>query len=270
MAGQKIYVMAHRANTKGWLDQALEWKANGIEVDISKSGGKYYSWHGDGGWEHLDTYLDHACSCLTGKSGAGVSLFIFDLKYDVGDGIKAADITAIRKSVQSRLLNPVNTKENAPDNAGLFAFYGVYKGSAYAGEFEESMKSQALLPHEGVNYDANRRVYPKTALDWKTDNGVRNFIYSSGIYVGGASPAMWKQLEKASELRKTNAFGSYGWTFGYPGSSVDTFENYGVDATLGNMDQPYGWLPTYLDHYGLKRHKLVTRKDVPPFLSKRG
>lgn len=49
-ANQKIYVMAHRCNTKGWFDHALKWEANAFEIDDKT----VYAWHGDvGGWEKL-------------------------------------------------------------------------------------------------------------------------------------------------------------------------------------------------------------------------
>lgn len=269
MANKEIYVMAHRCNTKGWLDHAIKWEANGIECDITKDNGKYYTWHGDtGGWEHLNVYLDHARQELQTTKGKKVSLFIFDLKYDENDGIKASDINYIRQKVQEKLLTPINSGLNRNETKGLYAFYGTYEGAAYAGEFEQAMNTRPLQSREGINFDANREISPERALMWKEKNNISNFFYSSGIFVGGSSSTMWSQLKRAGELRSDHAFGVYGWTFGKAQSAADSIENYNLDGVLGNMDQKYGWLPTYLDYYGLKSYSLVSRQDVPPFLKK--
>ncbi len=225
-----IYVMAHRCNTKDSLDEAIKWEANGIECDVTKDDGKYYTWHGDvGGWEHLDVYLDHAYQQLRNGKGSKVSLFIFDLKYDAKDGIKAADINYIRGKVQEKLLTPINSGFDENETKGLYAFYGIYEGAAYAGEFEKSMADHPLQSREGVNFDANRETSPETALDWKEKNNISNFFYSSGITVALSSPTMWKQLEQAGKLRADYAFGVYGWTFGKAQSAADSVKDYNLD-----------------------------------------
>jgi hypothetical protein len=271
-ASRSIYVMAHRANTKGWLDHAIKWKANGIEVDVTKQNGKYYTWHGDvGGWEHLDVYLRYACEKAMDE-GKGIAMFIFDLKYNAKDGLVASDITAIRGKVRDLLINPVNVAAGASDRNGLFAFYGVYNGK-YADEMVTSMKKYGLEAHEGINYDANREIGPQTALDWKVKHNVQNFFYSSGIAMVFGTTTMWRQLKEASNLRSKYAFGIYGWTFASASSAVEAIKDYeyGADGVLGNMDQNYGWLPKYLDDYGLstEKYKLADRESTPPFLQKR-
>ena len=266
---KKTYVMAHRCNTKGWLEQAIKWESNGIECDVTKDNGKFYTWHGDvGGWEELDIYLEHACVQLQNGNGQKVSLFLFDLKYDEDDTIKASDISHIRQKVQEKLLNPINADLGANDAGGLYVFYGIYEGESYAGEFEKSMTAFPLQRREGINYDANRETEPEMALEWKDKNNVTNFLYSSGIFAGGSSPTMWKQLEQAGKLRSSHAFGVYGWTFGEARSAANTVKDYQIDGVLGNMDQDYGWLPTYLSYYGLDSYSLVSRQDMPPFLKK--
>ncbi len=275
---RKIYVMAHRCNTKKWLDHAIQWEANGIECDVVKDDGKFYTWHGDivaAGSEELDVYLDHACVKLQSGKGSNVSLFLFDLKYDNGDKIKASDINYIRQKVQEKLLLPINSGLDPEEPGGLYAFYGIYEGASYAGEFEQAMTDLPLKSREGVNYDAGVQFIdpgnpgstsPSEALKWKEDHNVSNFFYSAGIFAGHPGGTMWKWLEEAGELRPDNAFGVYGWTFNRAQSAADTVKKYKIDGVLGNMDQNYGWLPTYLDYYGLESYSLVSRDDMPPFL----
>ena len=228
----------------------------------------------------MSDHLDHAQDrLLNDPNGKKVSLLIFDLKYDENDGIKAADITAIRKLVRTKVLTPVN--RGVESGRGLFAFYGTYAGS-YATEMKTSMNELSMTDWEGINYDSNRETSPNIALNWQKENGVTNFLYSAGIFIGGSSPAMWQQLKLAAALKvtmkvkasvellsapgqKTFPFATYGWTFGDASSAADSLKEYGMDAVMGNMDQNFGHLPGNLDYYGLKNHKLITRNDKPPF-----
>lgn len=267
---KKNYVMAHRCNTKKWLEQAIKWEANGIECDVTKDDDKYYTWHGDvGGWEHLDVYLDYARQQLQSGKGGKVSLFIFDLKYDNKDGIKASDISYIRQKVQQKLLQPINSGFDENGTEGLYAFYGTYEGK-YSVEFEQSIERYPLQSLEGINFDADLKTAPEKALEWKEKKQISNFFYSSGIFLGGCSSTMWKQLKRAGELRFDSAFGVYGWTFGEAQSAANSVKEYKLDGVLGNMDQNYGWLPTNLDSYELGSYGLVSRQDEPPFLVKIG
>lgn len=265
--------MAHRCNTIKWFDHAIEWGANGIEADVIKDyDGKIYTWHGElgAGWEHLDVYLDNAYTKLqSGNDGAKVSLMIFDLKYDARGKIKADDITSIRKMVWEKLLEPLNRGRPSFDKGGFYVFYVVYDGDDYAGEFEKSMAAMPIQPREGTNYDANLEISPDVALEWKAKVGIEAFFYSSGIFSGGTSSTMWKQLEAAVELRKSNVFGVYGWTFNRAQSAANSIKDTGCDAVLGNMDHNYGWLPDYLDYYGLVNYNLADRDGTPPFMKLR-
>lgn len=261
-----IYVMAHRSNTKYWVDKAIEWKANCIECDVTRYKGEYYTWHGDaGGSEPLDVYLEHACRQLIEGDGRKVSLFIFDLKYDWRDRLNVSDIDVIRKRVREKLLDPINAGSAAAPG-GFYVFYCTYEGEAYAGKLMESFSNYAPADREGVNFDSNREVWPEAALKWREDNKIANFIYSAGIYAGGTSRTMWKQLKKAGELRSDTEFGVYGWTFGRAQSAADSVKQYRLDGVLGNVNQNFGWLPTNFEYYGLGSYGMVSRQDVPPFL----
>ncbi|NEO98752.1 MAG: hypothetical protein F6K58_08755 [Symploca sp. SIO2E9] len=276
----KIYTMAHRCNTKGWLDQAIKWEANGIECDVIKDKGKFYTWHGDAigaGWEHLDVYLDYACKQLQRGVGKNVSLFIFDLKYDAKDKLKASDINHIRQKVHDKLLNPINGHLIPRERRGLYAFYGTYQGASYVGELEKAMNHLPLKSREGINYDANvpfldpgdpNSTSPSEALKWRDAHNVSNFIYSAGIFAAGPSGPMERRLEEAGKLRRDHAFGVYGWTYNRAQSAANIIKKYKIDGVLGNTNENYGWLPSCFDYYGLKVYNKVNRYDWPPFLQK--
>ncbi|NER20107.1 MAG: hypothetical protein F6J86_01390 [Symploca sp. SIO1B1] len=272
-----IYVMAHRCNNKGWLDQAIKWEANGIECDVIKERGKFYTSNAEflSSWEHLDVYLDYACQQLQKGPGKNIALFIFELKYDAKDKLKASDINYIRQQVQKKLLNPINAHLYPQERRGLYAFYTTHKGAQYAGEIEKAIADMPLHKYEGISYDAGipfldlgepDSTSPSEALKWRDAHHVTNFMYSAGSSALDPSGATERRLEEAGELRRNHAFGVYGWVYNEPnGASIDIRE-YNIDGVLGNTNDQYGWLPSYFYHYGLNAYNKVSRYDWPPFL----
>ena len=162
----KIYVLAHRCNTRGWFDHALKWKSNGVEIDITKDNGKLYAWHGDiarGSWEVLSDYVVHIRNrLLNDTDGKKVSLLLFDLKYDENDGLTATDIDEIRSLVKREISDHVNNGKSV--DQGLFVLYGTYEGK-YADKMAKSIEGMPLLSWEGVNYDSNRETSPAIAKE---------------------------------------------------------------------------------------------------------
>lgn len=279
---EDIYIMAHRANSIAQFNDAMDNGFNAIEFDVTKGkDGRIYSWHGENGagWALLSDYLDHAAQAILSDERRRVCLLIVDLKYHKKAGLSLDDIRDVIEDVRIRVLDPVNSAENASPQNGIFALYTTTFTGGDDQRFIEAILKKPLSPHEGVNLDADfwhRRSETDTAwidgfvndaIRWRNANVINNLMLSAG-YAGGTPVYYngWREvLRVANDQRRTNVFGTYAWTFQRARGGANTLAALELDGVMGNSNRRFGRLSNELGGFQLNDHQLVTRSTMPPF-----
>ena len=270
-----IYVIAHRVNDATKLRRALKWGANAYEIDVTRKSSGYKAWHGseaiDWNSANLEPHLDMITTALRTVAGRRVSLLIVDLKYNQNQKIREEHINEVRNLVQTRVLDVINGPNPNP-RRGLFALYCVTKLTER--RMCRAIATQGLGSHEGINFDAwansnANRTNPRTARDWRDDNEITNFMYSTGItstYHSKRAKRYAREAHALSLADPSRRLSTYAWTFNRANNASIWMRDHGHDGLMGNMARNFGHIPGHMSFYGLGDESLTTRTMRPPFL----
>lgn len=211
-----VYIINHRTNSEGDIEDALKEGANALEIDVQYGNGQWVVDH-DGVflWStELDDWLDTAAE-MAEEFGEAFALIIFDIKTPV-------QLMDLRNKARNKL------------PAGLNRIFSV---AEYSSRTALQAIDQGLRSYEGVAIDFDND--PVRVQSHFTGRGVTNFWYGNGICVPCLALNVRSSLVQATGLRDGGAGikKTYVWTLGQKSSIADYFKNVKVDGVMVNTGE---------------------------------